>query len=180
MYFYRFDDGDFESLSYHLRHTDWSMTEVYLSEQEAGRIFKEVEAERAASLALRAVEGDRVSGSMVGEFKEALGSSIKMEIETRLVRAMKYVDENSLVMDFVPSGLCFGRTPGREGRSQCLLRDGDDVHVMLHRATEEICEGCPNLLACDEVKANYSPSGDIHSSLVCSSPMLDAIIVERN
>lgn len=176
MYFYRYDDGDYESLAYHLRHTDWSMTERYLSEKEAGLIFKIVEKEHIASLVVRASDGDRVGGAMAEEFKQALVATTRIEASNRFERALKQVNRDSLVLDFVSSGLCFGRSPGRDDRAKCLLVENGEKHVMTHRASEALCDACPNLLTCDEFNGNNIASGRSQGVLRCDSPILDAVI----
>lgn len=176
MYFYRYDGGDYETLAWHLRHTDWSMTERYLSEKEAGLIFKVVEKERIASLVVRAADGDRVGGAMAEEFKRSLASTTRIEASNRFERAIEQVNRDSLVLDFVPSGLCFGRSPSRAERAKCLLVVGAEKHVMIHRASEALCKGCPNLLTCDEFNGEKIASGRSQGAIRCNSPILDAVI----
>lgn len=178
MYFYRYEDGDFEALAYHLRHSDWSMTERYLSEKEYGQIFKEIEQERIASLALRAGDGDRVSGAMAEELKRSIVQTVRMESENRFEMALKQVKKNSLVIDFIPGGLCFGRSPGRIERSNCLLMEGGEAHVMTHRASEVVCKGCPNHLLCEEMGAAGKAQEGFEGPFRCNSSILDGLIAQ--
>lgn len=178
MYFYRYDSGDFESLAYHLRHVDWSMTSIYLSEKETGLILAEIEKDRIKDAAKRAVDSnsDEYSGAMADEFMQAFDESLNIEHESELDWADEYVEKRDLVFDFIPSGLCFGNTPGYQERAKCVKENDGVIYIRVHRASLELCSPCPNYLSCKSVKSNHAPPRAADNVFSCDSPILEAAL----
>ncbi len=177
MYFYRYDNGDFEALAYHLRHVDWSMTSVYLTEKEAGQILSEIEKERIKLAAIMSVDttNDEYSGPMADEFMQAFDESLNMEHASEFEWADEIVEERDLVFDFIPPGLCFGNTPGYDKRALCAVEDENgEIFIRTHRASTELCFPCPNLLSCKSVKANHLAPRAADNIFSCDSPILKA------
>lgn len=161
MYFYRYEAGNFEALSYHLRHLNYHMTAVYLTEQEQGRILRDVQDEKVKRLAKRAMNGDKsLSGAMVDDlialFSEQLlveGAQFEDEIETL------YEGDSDLVIDFPHAkGLCFGRTPRFVERAKCKVERDGKILASILSSSESLCKGCPNFLGIDTIKGNYIPA----------------------
>lgn len=168
MYFYRYEkQADLEALTYELRHEDWSNTAVYLTEQETGRIFREVEKEFMSEKLLSTLSDASNPQGVLAELDDKIKRAVDVVPMNREKIAMKYIDDNSLRMDFISEGLCFGNTPGRSKLSRCY----DDGFVMCHRSSEEMCGGCPNLLPIENIKndrkvaAMQSPECDSFSIL---------------
>jgi len=173
MYFYRYNlGGDYESLMHELRHKDWTMTSIYLTEKEFGRAFKEVEQEFIADNALLALEGsDGVAGAMAAELKEKLAAVVNVVPEKRHELAVRHLEPDSLKIDFISEGLCFGNTPGKKSLSNCY----SDGHVMCQRASENMCKGCPNLLSVESIKQDRR-SESMHDDDLGESMILSAAL----
>lgn len=164
MYFYRYSNTNTEALMHEFGHKDWSMTLRYLSQKrtaeamaEMDRQIQDIMAERIADLADR----DDLDGEMFKSIKALMSTSIHningVEGQSQGIMRSKLIEQikqNSLVFDFIPSGLCFGNTPKLKPRCKCF-RNG---HVMLHEASEEVCRGCPARLTVPEIAA-----GDLHN-----------------
>ena len=172
MYFYRYENrADLEALTYELRHEDWSNTAVYLTEQETGRIFREVEKEFMAEKLLSKLSGVSNPQGILAELDDKIKHTVDAIPENREKITMKYIDDNSLRMDFISEGLCFGNTPGRSELSRCY----DDGFVMCHRASEAMCNGCPNLLSVENIKNDRAVTA-MQSPECDSSSILEAAI----
>lgn len=178
MYFYRYDGGDFESLAYHLRHVDWSMTAIYLSEKESGLIFAEIEKERIEDAAKQAADkhSDEYSGPMAEEFMQAFDESLNIEDNSERKWASEYIEQRDLVFDFIPSGLCFGNTPKYQERAKCKIEDEGVIYIRTHKASLELCFPCPNHLSCKSVKANHMSPRAADNIFSCESPILEAAL----
>ena len=178
MYFYRYDGGDFESLAYHLRHVDWSMTAIYLSEKESGQIFAEIEKDRIEDAAKQAADkhSDEYSGPMAEEFMQAFDESLNIEDKSERKWASEYIEKRDLVLDFIPSGLSFGNTPGYQERAKCKIEDDGVIYIRTHRASLELCLPCPNYLSCKSIKSNHLPPRVADNIFSCDSPILEAAL----
>lgn len=118
MYFYRYgteNDASFEDLMYHLRHTDWTMADRYLTEQEAGRIFREVEEEWLSQLLVKSKPNDETLRNLSSEIYDIERSLVN---NTKIVRykdsenALKRVQDEGLVFEFLDFGaVCLGLSP---------------------------------------------------------------------
>ncbi|HBC3449911.1 TPA: tyrosine-type recombinase/integrase [Vibrio parahaemolyticus] len=179
MYFYRYSSTNTEALMHELGHRDWSMTLRYLSKRRTAEAMAELDkqlqdimAERIADLA----ERDDLDGEMFKSIKALMRSSIHnisgVEGKPQEIMRCKLIEkikENSLVIDFIPSGLCFGNTPKLKANCKCL-KNG---HVMLHEASDDVCKGCPAQLTVPEIAA-----GNLHNLSTVdegNSIILDAI-----
>ncbi|GAB1259651.1 hypothetical protein [Aurantivibrio plasticivorans] len=172
MYFYRYEkQADLEALTYELRHEDWSNTAVYLTEQECGRIFREVEKEFMAEKLVGMLGAEGETRGVLRDLSDRIKQTIDVVPENRSVIAMKYIEENSLRMDFISEGICFGNTPRRSELSKCY----SDGYVMCHRASEEMCDGCPNLLPVENIKNDRSVAA-MQTPECDSSSILEAAI----
>ncbi|MCR8923471.1 site-specific integrase [Dasania sp. GY-MA-18] len=170
MFFYRYEKGgDAEALMHELRHADWSMTQIYLTERETGRIFREVEQEYIARKLAMSIEDGGISGPIAAEFKDKLLSNggINVVPEKRKELAMSVVEVGQLTLEFISEGLCLGHSPGRKQLSSCF----SDGHVMCHKASASLCEGCPNLFSVDDIK------NDISSEVIQGDDYGDSIIL---
>lgn len=154
MFFYRYDKKyQLSALMRFMRHLDWNMTTVYLSEKVAGQVLKQVSDERGAALIVSAVDG-KGGGSMAEEFKSKLLRSFQVQPENKAAFALKAMQEGSYVFDFIPDGVCFGRTPGYERRGKCTVEVDGEAHIMTHRQGPGSCAGCPNLLTSQELRVD--------------------------
>lgn len=173
MYFYRYEKGaDFEALMHELRHEDWSMLALYLTEKMCGKALREVEQDLIADYAIRSVDGKGVSGAMAFELKDKLSKAVSVTPENRHELALRHLEADSLKIDFISEGLCFGNTPGRQVLGNCY----SDGHVMCHRSSSKMCKGCPNLLAIDDIKNDKIT--DVMQTEACSdSPIIKAAMV---
>jgi integrase len=178
MYFYRYDGGDFESLAYHLRHVDWSMTSIYLSEKEAGSIFAEIQKDRIEDAAKQIADkhSDEYSGPMAEEFMDAFNDSLNIEDVSESKWASEYIEERDLVIDFIPPGLCFGNTPKYQERAKCKREDNEVIYIRTHKASLELCFPCANYLSCKSIKANHLAPRAADNIFSCESPILEAAL----
>lgn len=178
MYFYRYDGGDFESLAYHLRHVDWSMTSIYLSEKESGSIFAEIEKDRIEDAAKQVADkhSEEYSGPMAEEFMQAFEESLNMEDESERKWASEYIEQRDLVLDFIPSGLCFANTPGYQERAKCKMEYDGVIYIRTHRASLDLCLPCPNHLSSKSVKSNHLAPREADNIFSCDSPILKAAL----
>jgi len=166
-YFYRYDAGDLPTLSWHLRHTSFLMTEKYLTEREWQTAWDEVAAEKIEGILNQ--PGD-FEGQVTQDLK-ALIESAEVQGGRRAKRMADTVQDIGVVMNHVPDGLCFGATPGFKERSACLY----DGEVQLSSATRSGCTDCPNLAGFDKpedanliVEANQSPMLIKAKELACA------------
>lgn len=170
MFFYRYDKKyQLNALMRFMRHLDWNMTTVYLTEKVAGQILKQVSEERGAALIISAVDGEG-GGSMAEEFKAKLLRSFQLQPEHKSTFALEAMQEGSYVFDFVPDGACFGRTPGYERRGKCMVEESGEAHIMIHRQVHGSCLGCPNLLTTRELRVDKQSE----PKLSLSTPILQA------
>ncbi|MEO9275732.1 hypothetical protein ABFY09_12825 [Marinomonas sp. 5E14-1] len=184
MYFYRYEiDSDFEALSYYLRHISYEMTSVYLTEKEAGRILKQVQAEKVQRYARKVVNNDPdVGGGFVAtlreEFINRLGVIDKSEIND--VELMFEDEEDAYLFDFTSNGdICFGRTPRFKDRSKCKVTDDEGLdHLALYKASDSLCAGCSNQLCVSQIKNNMITHQ--HEKLIFSTTrVLDAAFAKQ-
>ncbi|WP_075186813.1 hypothetical protein [Teredinibacter haidensis] len=176
MYFYRYEkQADLEALTYELRHEDWSNTAVYLTEQESGRIFREVEKEYMAEKLVGTLGAESEPRGVLRDLSERIKQTVDVVPENRSAIAMKYIEENSLRMDFISEGICFGNTPGRSELSRCY----SDGYVMCHRSSSEVCTDCPNLLPIENIR-NDKKVAAIENLECDNASILDAAISYSN
>ncbi|WP_449357333.1 site-specific integrase [Alishewanella longhuensis] len=141
MYFYRYEKGDLATLSWHLRHTDFNTTMVYLTDEDFQLVMREVSMQFAKDVAS---EPDEYSGLMKDELI-ALSDSIEAQPSKRVDKLLKNAGANAgFALSIVPDGMCFGMTPKLFERSMCLM----DGALQLSSATVGSCFGCKNLLGC--------------------------------
>ncbi|NRP10380.1 MULTISPECIES: hypothetical protein [unclassified Marinobacterium] len=160
MYFYRYEvDADFEALSYYLRHITYEMTAVYVSEKEAGRILKQVQAEKVQRYARLAAANDSgIGGGFAEILREELANKLGVMDPSEIEDAdlMFEDEEDAFLFDFTTNGdVCFGRTPRFKSRSKCKVTDeaGED-HIALYKASDRLCGACPNQLCISQIKDN--------------------------
>jgi len=172
MFFYRYDKKyQYTALMRFMRHIDWGMTSIYLTERVRGAVMREVALEKGAAMILDSVDG-KAGGLMADEFKRKIDKTIQVSTEKRSEYAMQVMEDGSYVFDFVPDGLFFGRTPGKESASKCKLEMDGDINVMTHRALHGSCSGCPNLLTTNELKLDIETEPKISDC----SPILEAAL----
>jgi integrase len=176
MYFYRYEKGgDFDALMSEFRHTDWTMIQTYLTEKESGRIFREVEKDYLAYKLEASLDDDSIYGQLARDFKDKLSgvSGINVVPEKMKELALSVIEEGQLTLEFISEGLCLGYSPGRKHLSNCF----SDGHVMCHKASSEMCEGCPNLIGVRDIKETLSSSADInedfHDSIILNAVLGD-------
>jgi hypothetical protein len=178
LFFYRYPrerGQDLEALMHELGHDDWTMSSEYITEVRQGAIFKQIESERVADYALRAIDKDGVSGAMASELTALIQASIRVVPEQRREAAMTSLEGKSLSIEFISEGVCFGVTPGREIDGNCY----EEGNLMIHRCSNAMCEGCPNLLSVDEIRNDYSRNIDFNGS--CGeSEILDTVIAKSS
>ncbi|RCW75224.1 hypothetical protein DET61_101219 [Marinobacter nauticus] len=185
MYFYRYgkdNDSDFESLMYHLRHCDWSMTDRYLTEEEQGRIFREVEEEWLSYVIVTGKPVDQSLQSLmvdVDDVKRSVVDGTMIAREKDAERVLKRVQEDSLVFEFLSFGaVCLGLSPGRAEIAKCAIEIDGEPAPRLHKASESLCSGCPNYVACDSMISSKTSEKSSLTPLACKSPILDAVLLE--
>jgi len=136
-YFFRWDAGDLPTLSHHLRHSGFQMTQQYLTDPDWRLAFDEVRAEKVADLVLHP-EG--LSSALQEDLSKLL-SEVEVEDERRSQRLIKRVNEVGVVINHIPDGLCFGESPAYKERSACL----ENGEVQRSSAVQDSCQGCANL-----------------------------------
>ena len=85
LYFWRYEKGDVAGLAHHLRHLDLEMTRRYVSDNQFGKIWTDVEDEWRGDFLRAVVEGSKAIGGAAGE-------RIKEKIEKMRRRYRKDVD----------------------------------------------------------------------------------------
>ncbi len=185
MYFYRYgkeNDSDFESLMYYLRHCDWTMTDRYLTEREQGRIFREVEEEWLAHTIVTGKPSDQSLRDLltdIDDVKSSVVNNTKIVREKDYERALKRVQDEDLVFEFLSFGaVCLGLSPGRSRVAKCAIEKDGEFATCVHKASEDFCKGCPNLVECDSLISSKLPEPPSLTTLACGSPLLDAVLLE--
>jgi hypothetical protein len=183
MYFYRYgteNDASFEALMYHLRHTDWTMTDRYLTEKEAGRIFREVEEEWLSQILVKSKLNDealRDLSSDVNDVQRSVVNNTRIIRSGNTERALKRVREEGLIFEFLDFGaVCLGLSPGRSELAQCAIEKEGEFFVCLHKASQILCEGCRNLVTADSLISKKTSESSSLTPLACDSPLLDAVL----
>ena len=183
MYFYRYgkdNDSDFESLMYFLRHCDWSMTDRYLTEEEQGRIFREVEEEWLSHVIVTGKPVDQSLQNLmvdVNKVKESVINGTTIAREKDAERALKRVQDDGLVFEFLSFGaVCLGLSPGRAEIAECAIEIDGEFAPRLHKASESLCSGCSNYVVCDSLVSSKAPESPSLTPLACKSPILDAVL----
>ncbi|MEZ9466406.1 site-specific integrase [Vibrio breoganii] len=164
MYFYRYSSTNTEALMHELGHRVWSMTLRYLSQKrtaeamaEFDKQLQDIQAERIADLAGRSDLDGEMFKSLQGMLTKNLKNVTGVEGKAQQLQRdafIKRVKENSLVIDFIPTGLCFGNTPKLKPNCKCL-KGG---HVQMHKASDDMCRDCPAQLTVPEIAA-----GELHN-----------------
>lgn len=140
MYFYRYDKSDLATLSWHLRHTDFNTTMVYLTDADFQLVMQEVSLQFANDVAN---EPSEYGGKMKEELI-AFAESIEAQPSKRVEKLLDNAGSNAgFALSMVPDGMCFGMTPKLLERSKCLT----DGALQLSSATVSSCFGCKNLLS---------------------------------
>jgi hypothetical protein len=151
------------------------MIQTYLTEKESGRIFREVEKDYLAYKLEASLDDDSIYGQLARDFKDKLSgvSGINVVPEKMKELALSVIEEGQLTLEFISEGLCLGYSPGRKHLSNCF----SDGHVMCHKASSEMCEGCPNLIGVRDIKETLSSSADInedfHDSIILNAVLGD-------
>ncbi|EPX6932449.1 hypothetical protein ACW0ZG_004464 [Vibrio alginolyticus] len=160
MYFYHYEDAKADALMHEFKHIDWGMTEVYLTLRAAGAMKKKL------AKANRSVMNDRiydyivrenVGGKMLPRLKAEVMESIKSvaDVRNKRDRAIRKIGEHSYVIDFISTGICFGATPSLSGSGNCNCYDEVLGKALIHKASNDMCEGCPAQLTVPEIAKGH-------------------------
>lgn len=158
LYFWHYQFRDLAALSYHLRHFDPEMTKIYITEPEAGAIFRHVNKEHTAIILTEAALGERnISGpygerfkSVVQKLRSHYRRSLKV-ISSKLVRRTveRYVEKSGRRLKAMLWGWCAcGPQPHQLSTAQCLKNNslktagGPDFS----QSSPVVCGGCPHHL----------------------------------
>lgn len=156
-YFYKYDAGDLPTLSWHMRHSSFSMTEIYLTDEAFGEVYDEVLAEKVEELVQGGGDGEGVQKDL-----KKLVNDLELQGFKRVDRLKERVKEIGLILMFVPDGICFGDTAQFKDRSQCLTKG----EIQISSAKLATCRGCPNL-------CGFEHPQDAQSMIdISKSPML--------
>ena len=137
--------------------------------------MKEVGTELLADYVNRSLNGDTVTGNMADEFQKAFDASLHVNGEIRFEDIMEFAEESDLVFDFIDGGLCFGRSNGRIESSNCKQYDVHGIIMLTqHRASEELCNGCPSYLSCKEIKQNQIEPDSSRNTFNFNRELIDA------
>ena len=69
----------------------------------------------------------------------------ELQSDKRTEKMIKKIKDIGLVINHVPDGICFGKTPDLKERSSCLHAGA----LQLSSVKKGSCTGCPNLAAFD-------------------------------
>lgn len=179
MYFYRYEAGNFEALSYHLRHLTYEMTAIYLTEKQQGKILREVMSEKAKRLAKRAAAGDAdIGGQFADELIGIFQNQLEIHGEQFENEPEQYASkETDLIIDFpLAKGLCFGRTPRLVERAKCKVEREGRVLVSILSSSEDLCGDCPNFLKVASMQRGEVPQRASEEIFRVGGKLLDAAI----
>ncbi len=138
-YFYKFDASDLPTLSWHLRHDSFDMTQKYLTDKDFATVFDEVMAEKVADL----LDHSGNSNDAIYTELRDLILDVDFQSDKRTEKIINKIKDVGLVMNHVPDGMCFGKTPDLKERSFCLYAGA----LQLSSVKKGSCNGCPNLAA---------------------------------
>jgi hypothetical protein len=156
MYYWRYEYRNLGALSHHLRHIDPAMTQVYVTEREAGEIFKEVGKDHTVALLTDTAIGLRnLSGAFGERFKAVVRklcvrfTKTTKVISPNLVRRVveRYVIKSGRRLKGMPWGYCACGARSHELRmARCL--DGEDSKSSagpdFSNSSPVICCNCPH------------------------------------
>jgi hypothetical protein len=156
MYFWQYQYRDLTALSYHLRHLNPAMTQMYVTESESGEIFRHVNKEYTSTILTEAAIGERnISGPFGERFKTVARKlraryrqTIKV-VSPRLVQKVveRHVEKNGRRLKAMPWGYCAcGTLPHQVRVCRCLSNSLEKAEAGpdFSQSSPTICAGCPH------------------------------------
>ena len=157
MFYWRYGAKDMDALSYHLRHACFEWTQDYISDSITAAVMTEYEKERMYSLFTpQGQRNENLTGKFVVEFA-IMANKINSQVSSDVnviseVEVKRVVDDNDLTLDFMPYGMCAGRSKCRLQFCKCgILNDKPDFD----EADVSLCKSCRNFFTHKDVIDNY-------------------------
>lgn len=156
MYFWHYHYRDLGALSYHFRHSDLEMTLKYVTEYDAGAIFRQVGKEHTATLLTQTALGERnLSGPFGERFKDTAMKlyrrykSLTKVVSEKLVSKVieRYVNKSGRRLRAMPWGYCACRNTRQElNTARCLKNNGlkNSGGPDFGRSSPAVCCDCPH------------------------------------
>ena len=160
LYLHRFELGDLQALSYHLRHFGLSMTLKYVREVVGGDVFNEVSRRKTYEVFSSIVKGEKTAvgpmapqvEKLVRRIKKHHHAKIQVVTERQLEGLLsRFLEKHEWIFIPKPYGGCFGVTKHRQRYAKCR-----DEKNNAHPEAAEIsqCTKCPNYML---VADDYAP-----------------------
>ena len=154
LYFWRYEKGDVAALSHHLRHFDLEMTRRYVTDNQFGEIWTDVEDEWRGDFLRGVVEGARAIGGAAGEhikeqiekFRRRYRKNVEVVATERIVawllRLARRWDAACTLHVWGTICVCPQRNSAKFGK-HAKCRGTSETGPVFSQATEETCARCP-------------------------------------
>lgn len=156
LYFWHYQYGELASLSYHFRHLDPRVTQLYVTEPDSGKIFRQVSKEFTTTLLTEAAMGERnISGPFGERFKAVVRRLLDHYRKTvRVVSpelvektVNRYVEKSGRRLKAFLWGFCAcGTSKGQLRIAKCLEGEPNESRVApdFARSGFSTCGSCPH------------------------------------
>lgn len=155
LYFWGYRYRNLAALSHHYRHLDPAMTQIYVTEQETGAIFREVDKQHTVDLLSETALGERnLTGPFAERFKKVAirlyrryRRSTKV-VTPNLVRKVveRYVNKSRRRLKVMPWGMCCVLpSPHELNQARCLRNQPNRIPTGpdFSNSSPTICCECP-------------------------------------
>ena len=160
LYLYRFELGDLQALSHHLRHFNLSMTLKYVTEVVGGAVFNEVSRRKTYEMFSSVAKGEKAAVGPMAHQIDKLTRRLKKHYHAKLQAVTekqfdgfisRFLEKHEWKFTPKPFGGCFGETKHRQRYAKC--RD-DEYNAHPEAAEMSQCMQCPNFMT---VADDYAP-----------------------
>ena len=163
LYFWRYEKGDVAGLAHHLRHFDLEMTRRYVTDNQFGEIWTDVEDEWRGDFLRGVVEGARSIGGAAGEhikeqiekFRRRYRKNVEVVTTERIVawllRIARRWDAPCTLHVWGTICVCPQRNNAKFGK-HAKCRGASETGPVFSQATQETCARCPFAVHTDRYK----------------------------
>ena len=154
LYFWRYEKGDVAGLAHHLRHFDLEMTRRYVTDNQFGKIWTDVEEEWRGDFLRAVVEGTKAIGGAAGErikekiermrrrYRKDVDVVARKRIVAKLLRLAKKWDVAGKLHVWGTICVCPQRASARFAK-HAKCKGASETGPVFSQATEETCARCP-------------------------------------
>ena len=154
LYFWRYEKGDVAGLAHHLRHFDLEMTRRYVTDNQFGKIWTDVEDEWRGDFLRAVVQGTKAIGGAAGErikekiekmrrrYRKDVDVVARERIVAKLLRLAKKWNVAGKLHVWGTICVCPQRASARFAK-HAKCKGASETGPVFSQATEETCARCP-------------------------------------